>query len=91
MKVVGIKEVVESLASKRGSTKKEAEGIMNDVLDVLVDKLCEGGISFKGVFTIKQRTQKGRSGKMNGKAWKTDDKQVLSFKMGKDLEEKLNK
>ena len=53
----------------------------------------DGGVSFKGVFTIKQKVQKGRSGKcsFNGKAWKTEDKNTLSISVGSDLEAELNK
>lgn len=66
-KVAGMKYCVEALAVKRGISKAEAQSIMQDAVAVIVDKCKEGGVSFKGQFTIKQKVQKGRSGNMNGK------------------------
>ena len=66
---------------------------MNDVVDVIVDKVKEGGVSFKGKFTIKTKTRKGRTGKCKfngGKEWKTEDTTVLSITTGKELEAELN-
>ena len=91
--VVGIKECVEALAQKRGISKAEAHGIMNDVVDVIIEKVKEGGVSFKGKFTIKTKTRKGRTGKCKfngGKEWKTEDTTVLSITTGKELEAELN-
>ena len=91
--VAGIKECVEALAQKRGISKAEAHDIMNDVVDVIVDKVKEGGVSFKGKFTIKTKTRKGRTGKCKfngGKEWKTEDTTVLSITTGKELEAELN-
>ena len=89
--VAGIKDCVEALAMKRGISKVEAQNIMNDVLDVISDKCVEGGVSFKGKFTIKKKLRKGRSGCMNGVEWETEDKNVLTITVGKELEERLNK
>lgn len=91
--VAGIKECVEALAQKRGISKAEAHGIMDDVVDVIVEKVKEGGVSFKGKFTIKTKTRKGRTGKCKfngGKEWKTEDTTVLSITTGKELEAELN-
>lgn len=91
--VAGIKECVESLAQKRGISKAEAHGIMNDAVDVIVEKVKEGGVSFKGKFTIKTKTRKGRTGKCKfngGKEWKTEDTTILSITTGKELEAELN-
>ena len=91
--VAGIKECVEALAQKRGISKAEAHGIMNDVVDVIIEKVKEGGVSFKGKFTIKTKTRKGRTGKCKfngGKEWKTEDTTVLSITTGKELEAELN-
>lgn len=92
-KIAGMKDCVESLAVKRGISKVEAQSIMNDVLDVVVDKCKYGGVSFKGKFTIKPKIQKGRTGtcKFNNKQWKTEDKTVLSITVGSELEAELNK
>ena len=92
-KVAGLKDCAELLAQTRGISKAEAESIMKDVVQVISTKCTEGGVSFKGVFTIKQKVQKGRSGKcsFNGKEWKTEDKNTLSISVGSDLEVELNK
>lgn len=90
MKVAGIKDCAELLATTRGISKAEAEGIMKDCVEVLATKCAEGGVSFKGVFTIKQKTKKGRSGNMNGHEWKTDDKQTLTISVGSDLDKEMN-
>ena len=89
--MVGIRECVEALAQKRGIPKTEAQSIFNDVVEVLTDKIVsDGGVALKGVMTIKQKTQKGRSGNFKGKQWSTEDKQTLAISVGKDLEAKLN-
>ena len=92
-KVAGMEDCVEALAMKRGISKAEARSVMQDVLDVIVDKCKDGGVSFKGIFTIKQKVQKGRSGKcsFNGQTWKTEDKNTLTISVGSGLEAELNK
>lgn len=91
--LAGIKDCADALAMKRGISKVEAHSIMNDVLEVIIDKCKDGGVSFKGQFTIKQKVQKGRSGKcsFNGQSWQTEDKNTLAITVGSDLEAELNK
>lgn len=87
-----MKDCVEALAVKRGISKVEAQSIMQDAVSVIADKCKEGGVSFKGIFTIKHKIQKGRTGKcaFNGKEWKSEDKTTLSISVGSDLEAELN-
>ena len=89
----GMKDCVELYAKRRGISKAQAETEFKTAVDVIVDMCVDGGVSFKGLFTIKQKVQKGRSGKcsFNGKAWKTEDKNTLSITVGSDLEAELNK
>ena len=89
----GMKDCVELYAKRRGISKAQAETEFKTAVDVIGDMCVDGGVSFKGLFTIKQKVQKGRSGKcsFNGKAWKTEDKNTLSITVGSDLEAKLNK
>lgn len=91
-KIAGMKDCVEALAQKRGIYKNEAQSILEDVLDVISD-MCvkEGGVSFKGKFTIKKKVIKGRTGSLNGKEWKTEDKNTLVINVGNDLDFELNK
>lgn len=86
-----MKDCAEALKAKRGCSLAEAQSIMQDAVAVITDKCKEGGVSFKGQFTIKQKVQKGRSGNMNGKAWKTEDKNTLAISVGSELEAELNK
>lgn len=89
--IAGIADCAEMLATKRGITKKEADSIMKDVVDVICDQIADkGGISFRGLFTLKKKLIKGRSGNMNGHEWKTEDSYKLSVSTGKDLLDKLN-
>lgn len=87
-----MKDCVELYAKRRGISKAQAETEFKTAVDVIGDMCVDGGVSFKGLFTIKQKVQKGRSGKcsFNGKAWKTEDKNTLSITVGSDLEAKLN-
>ena len=88
-----MKDCVELYAKRRGISKAQAETEFKTAVDVIGDMCVDGGVFFKGLFTIKQKVQKGRSGKcsFNGKAWKTEDKNTLSITVGSDLEAELNK
>ena len=88
-----MKDCVELYAKRRGISKAQAETEFKTAVDVIEDMCVDGGVYFKGLFTIKQKVQKGRSGKcsFNGKEWKTEDKNTLSITVGSDLEAELNK
>lgn len=88
-----MRECVEEYAQTRGISKSQAESEFKTAVDVIVHKLLTGGVSFKGLFTIKKKVQKGRSGKcsFNGQTWKTEDKNTLSISVGSDLDAELNK
>lgn len=90
-KVAGMKDCVEALATKRGVSKVEAQSIMQDVVEVIAEKCVEGGVAFKDMFSIKQKTVKGRSGSINGYDWETADKISLKISVGGKLEQMLNK
>ena len=87
----GMKECIEAYAQKRGISKAQAESEFKDALCVIADACKDGGVSFKGLFTIKKKVQKGRSGSFNGKAWQTEDKNTLSISVGSELAIELNK
>ena len=89
----GMKDCVELYAKKRGISKAQAETEFKTAVDVIGDMCVDGGVSFKGIFTIKKKVQKGRSGvcKFNNKEWKTEDKNTLAITVGSDLEAELNK
>ena len=91
--IAGIKDCVELYAKRRGISKSQAETEFRTAIDVITDMCVDGGVSFKGLFTIKKKVQKGRSGvcKFNNKEWKTEDKNTLAITVGSALEEELNR
>ena len=93
MNVAGMKDCVEAYAQKRGISKAQAETEFKTAVDVIAENCKKGGVSFKGLFTIKKVIRKGRSGKcsFNGQPWKTEDKNTLSISVGSGFEEELNK
>ena len=88
--IAGMKECVELYAKERGISKAQADTEFKTALDVIADMCVNGGVSFKGLFTIKKKLRKGRSGNINGKTWETKDTNVLVIKTGSKLAENLN-
>lgn len=93
--VASMTECAELLAERKEISKAEAMGIMDDVLQVISTKCVQkGGVSFKGLFTIKTKLRKGRTGKCHfndtDTEYKTDDKIVLTITTGRALDEALN-
>lgn len=89
----GVKDLVEAYAQKKGISKAQAETEVKAMLDCLFDLVKKGGISFKGMFTIKHHIRKGRTGKRPGTdiEYTTEDKTVLKITTSKNLEEELNR
>lgn len=91
MTMYGIKDCVEAYAKRRGIPKTQAESEFKDAMAVVSEMCVKGGVSIKGMFTIKKKVQKGRKGTFNGKEWQTEDKYTLGISTGKELEAELNK
>lgn len=94
-KVAGINDLSAELAAKRGISKSEARDIMEDVVSVTKSAIVNGGVSIKGIMTIKPTLRKGRKGviqmgERKGEEWQSEDKYVLSIKTGGDMEAELN-
>ena len=89
--MLGLKDCVEKYAQKRGISKVQAEKEFKTALDVIADACVDGGVSFKGLFTIKRKVQKGRAGKVNGIEYNTNDKNTLKITVGAVLDNELNK
>lgn len=94
-KVSGVSDIAKDFAASRGISVSEARSIINDLVPVLATKIVEGGVSFKGVFTITPKLRKGRQGKVafgenKGKEWKSEDKLVLNIKTGSQMDKELN-
>lgn len=95
-KVSSVADLSAELAAKRGMSKTTATDIMKDVINVLSEAIADGGVSIKGVMTIKPKVQKGREGTISfgerkGQKWKSEDKYILSITTGSDMSAKLNK
>ena len=95
-KVSGIAEVAELYAATAGVSTAAAKKVVQDVVECISTKIVGGGVSFKGVMTIKPKVRKGRSGKIafgenKGQAWKSEDKIVLEIKAGSSMDAELNK
>lgn len=91
MKVVGMKECVETLAMKRGISKSQAREQIDDVLNIIKEKCVEeGGVSFKGAFSLTKVLKKGRKGSINGVDYETPDKNTLKFKVSSAWENEMN-
>lgn len=89
--MLGIKDCVEIYAQKRAISKSQAETEFKTALDVISEACVKEGVSFKGLFTIKKKIQKGREGSVNGVTYKTEDKTTLKLTVGSDLNAELNK
>lgn len=95
-KISGVADLSNELAAKMGIPKTQAAETMKNVVEVLSSAIVGGGVSIKGIMTIKPALRKGREGKITfgenkGKTWKSDDKYVLTIKTGSDMEAELNK
>lgn len=89
-KLAGLQECADMLAQKRGISKSEAKDIMTDVVEIIATECKEGGVSFKGVFTIKKAVKKGRSGEINGHKYSNPDSNTLKITVGSKLSEEMN-
>ena len=89
-KISGIKECIELYAKERGISKLQATEEFKTALNVITDMCINGGVSFKGMFTIKKVLRKGRKGVVNGYEYNTPDTNTLKITVGKELTEKLN-
>ena len=91
--VVSKKELVEMLAEKSTTTKKNAEENLNNVLAVFTEVLAQkSDISIFGFGSFKIAKRKARVGKnpATGEAVKIPAKTVVTFKPAKVLKEKVN-
>lgn len=94
-KVSGTTEISAELAAKMGIPKTQAAEITKNFVEVLSSAICNGGVSFKGVMTIKPKLRKGRTGTISfgaskGQQWKSEDKYVLDISTGSDMDAQLN-
>lgn len=93
---VGITELTNAYAEKFGTTKKEAEQNIKNVLEVIQDALLredKDGVQFINVFTIERVERKAKIGRNPRNPEETIEipaRTSLKIKVGKILKEKLN-
>ena len=87
----GMKDLVNAVALVRGIPKTQAKEIVDDVLGCMTDAIIEeGGVCIKDVFTIKIITRKGRTGTLEGKPFKSEDKNFLTIRTGSRMLQSIN-
>ena len=86
-------ELVEEVSQSTELTKKEAEIIVQTVLDSIVDSLKAGeGVELRGFGSFRLRERASRQGRnpKTGEAVFVPAKKVPYFKPGKELRELIN-
>ena len=86
------KEFVDAYAKATGETKKRAEELVNAFLETTEESLVKGeSIQFVGwgTFEVKERAAREGRNPSTGAPIKIDAKQVVKFKVGKKLADKV--
>jgi len=87
-------EVVESLATKTGFTKKDARKAVDGLVEVITESLAANKpviITGFGKFETRKRKATTRINPQTGQKMKTPAKTVPAFKAGKNLKEAVTK
>jgi DNA-binding protein HU-beta len=85
-------EFISSIAKDAGVTKEVAKRLLEASIDVISSTVAKGEkVEFVGFGSFSRKLQKGREGKVPGtnKSYKTNDKNVPSFKAGKQFKDKV--
>ena len=88
-------ELVAGIAEKTGSSKKDAEAVLNAFMDVVKEELAKGEkVQLVGFGTYEVRTRKARQGRNPrnpGQTIEIPASNAPVFKAGKALKEAVNK
>ena len=87
------KDLVAKLAEDAGTTKKDAEAVLNSFMDTVGEVLANGDkISLVGFGTFETSERSARKGRnpQNGKEIDIPAKTLPKFKAGKSLKDKVN-
>jgi DNA-binding protein HU-beta len=85
-------EFITSVSKDAGVTKEVAKRVLEASLAVITSSVAKGEkVEFVGFGSFSRKLQKGREGKIPGtdKAYKTEDKNVPSFKAGKQFKDSV--
>ena len=88
------KEIVKQISDKIGLTQLKTKDIVQQTFDAIVDALLEmGRIELRnfGVFEVKQRKARKARNPRTGERVDVPPKYVVTFKPGKEMEERVKK
>lgn len=94
MVTVTKKEIVKQISDKIGLTQLKTKDIVQQTFDAIVDALLEmGRIELRnfGVFEVKQRKARKARNPRTGDRVDVPPKYVVTFKPGKEMEERVKK
>ena len=85
-------QLIDSLASKTGMTKKAASEALDTILETIVDALQKGEkVTITGFGTFEVRSRKARTGRnpQTGEEITIPARKVAAFRAGKSLKESV--
>jgi nucleoid DNA-binding protein len=88
------KEIVKQISEQIGLTQLKTKDIVQQTFDAIVDTLLEvGRIELRnfGVFEVRMRKARKARNPRTGERVHVDPKKVVTFKPGKEMEEKVRK
>src|SRR6202166_2731696 len=88
------KEIVKQISERIGLTQLKTKEIVQQTFDAIVDTLLEvGRIELRnfGVFEVKKRKARKARNPRTGERVDVEPKKVVTFKPGKEMEEKVRK
>jgi len=87
------KDLVESMSSKTGFTKKDSEAALNAIIESVTEALSKGDkvtlIGF-GTFNVSKREARMGRNPQTGKEIKIPAKNAVKFKAGQSLKDQVN-
>jgi len=89
---VTLKHISAALAEARGIAKKEAEGVLNETVDLLVKHLKKGDrirIAGFGILQVKKRPARMGRNPATGEAIKIKASKRVAFRAAKELKESV--
>jgi len=89
---VTLKHISAALAESRGLAKKEAEGLLNDTVELLVKHLKKGDrirIAGFGILQVRKRAARMGRNPATGEAIKIKASKKVSFRAAKELKESV--
>ena len=86
-------DLIAAVAAKTGDTKKNAEALINALIDVIAESLKDGEkiqvVGF-GSFEVRERAERKGRNPQTGKEMKIAAKKAPVFKAGKALKDAVN-